>query len=154
MIECRQGNLLTSGADVLVNPVNCVGPMDRGLARQFALDFPENCDVFARAQTKQQVQPGKVMLTRFNAPRPWYIANFPTRRSRSELTRLSDIERGLRYLARQVEFGKIVGVLDSVAIPALGCGSGGLDWAVVKKCIFNTFAGVDARVLVFDPFHP
>ncbi|UZQ54536.1 macro domain-containing protein [Trichothermofontia sichuanensis B231] len=149
MIEFRQGNLLEAKAEALVNTVNCVGVMGKGIALQFKQAFPENFKQYKQACDRGEVQPGRMFTvatgTLFN---PRYIINFPTKRHWRGKSRLEDIEVGLEALVAEV---RRLGI-QSIAIPPLGCGNGGLDWAVVKPLIVDTFADLPTvTVLIFEP---
>lgn len=149
MIEAARGNLLQADAEALVNTVNTVGAMGKGIALQFKQAFPENFRAYARAVRKGEVKPGEMLVvpTGF-VTNPRYIINFPTKRHWRGRSRIEDIEAGLEALVREI---KRLGVR-SVAIPPLGCGNGGLDWMDVKPRIERALGDVpDVRVLLFAP---
>lgn len=149
MIQILRGDLLAAEAEALVNPVNCVGVMGAGLALQFKLAYPENFEAYRAACAAGQVQPG----TMFVHPtglivRPRWIVNFPTKRHWRDAARLEDIVAGLQALAQEVQCRDI----RSIAVPALGCGLGGLRWVEVRPCIESAFSALPAvRVLIFEP---
>ncbi len=149
MIELTSGNLLEAEADALVNTVNCVGVMGKGIALQFRQAFPENFRLYAQACRRGEVRPGRMFVVptgRLVAPR--YIINFPTKRHWKGKARLDDIRAGLQALIADVRRLDI----RSIAVPPLGCGSGGLDWAQVRPMIEAAFAEApDVRVLLFVP---
>jgi len=149
MIEHAHGNLLKANAEALVNTVNCVGVMGKGIALQFKQAFPENFRVYEHACRTGEVQPGRMLV--FETGRmvsPKYIINFPTKRHWRESSRLEDIDAGLTALVAEVQKAGI----RSIAIPPLGCGNGGLDWAVVRPRIEAAFSGIpDVQVLLFSP---
>ncbi|WP_038098677.1 type II toxin-antitoxin system antitoxin DNA ADP-ribosyl glycohydrolase DarG [Thioalkalivibrio sp. HK1] len=148
-IESTQGNLLEADAEALVNTVNCVGVMGKGIALQFKQAFPENFLAYARACKGQEVRPGRMMVFETDEMlNPRYIINFPTKRHWRDRSRMEDIETGLVDLIAQVEELNI----QSIAIPALGAGLGGLDWSRVRRCIEDAFTGLpDTKVLLFEP---
>ena len=122
MIEYKAGNILKEDAEALVNPVNCVGIMGRGLALQFKKEFPRNFTSYAAACKRNEVQPGRMFVFetgQLTSPR--YIINFPTKRHWRGKSRMEDIEAGLAALAEEIRSGSI----RSIAIPPLGCGLGG-----------------------------
>ena len=123
MIEHAEGNLLQADTEALVNTVNCVGYMGKGIALQFKQAYPENFRVYAQACRAKAVQPGRMLIfeTGSIVP-PKYIINFPTKRHWRGKSRLEDIKSGLAALTEDV---KRLGI-HSVAIPPLGCGNGGL----------------------------
>lgn len=146
MIVNVSGNLLDSGAEALVNPVNCVGIMGRGLALQFKKAHPDNCEAYVKACRGAAVKPGKMFIQEVygSAPRK-YIINFPTKRHWREKSRLEDIRDGLDALASDI---RRLGI-NSVAVPMLGCGLGGLDWSRVRPLVEEALGGLDARVEVY-----
>ena len=149
MIEYTKGDILRAEAEALVNTVNCVGIMGRGIALQFKQAYPENFKAYATACKTGEVQPGRMFV--FNTGSltpPRYIINFPTKRHWRGKSRVEDIESGLTALAGAIRAHGIT----SVAVPPLGCGLGGLDWKTVKKAIEAALARLDnVRVLVFEP---
>ena len=149
MIELASGDLLSADAQALVNPVNCVGAMGRGLAAQFRDAFPENFDAYRAACRNGVLQPGRVLATELRGDR--YVINFPTKRHWRSASRVEDIVAGLEAFVDELER---LGVR-SVAVPALGCGAGGLDWADVRPMLVDAFEGLpDVRVFLFEPQQP
>lgn len=149
MIEFKQGNILEENAEALVNTVNCVGVMGKGIALQFKQAFPENFRQYERACRTGEVQPGRMFtVTTGNLLYPRYIINFPTKRHWRGKSKIEDIKSGLKALIAEVQQ---LGV-SSIAIPPLGCGNGGLDWAEVKPLIESAFAQLpDVQVIIFEP---
>lgn len=149
MIRFERGNILAADAEALVNTVNCVGVMGRGVALQFKNRFPANFKAYAAACKLGEVQPGKMFVhDRREVTRPRYIINFPTKRHWRGKSRIEDIRLGLEALAEEIRSRRI----QSVAIPPLGSGLGGLDWRDVRPLIEHAMAnlpGVD--VTVFEP---
>jgi O-acetyl-ADP-ribose deacetylase (regulator of RNase III) len=149
MIEFQRGNLLEAKAEALVNTVNCVGVMGKGIALQFKQAFPENFKQYKKACDASEVKPGQMFTVAtgnlFNSS---YIINFPTKRHWKGKSTLEDIKAGLEALVTEVQR---LGIR-SIAIPPLGCGNGGLDWAVVKPLIVDAFAALPGvEVLIFEP---
>lgn len=149
MIELTQGDILNAEAEALVNTVNCVGIMGRGIALQFKHAFPRNFAAYAAACKRGEVQPGHMLIVETGQlTNPRYIVNFPTKRHWKGKSRVLDIESGLDALIADV---KRLGIR-SIAVPPLGCGLGGLDWSDVRPRIERAFAALpDVRVLVFAP---
>ncbi len=149
MIRFTTGNLMAFDAEALVNTVNCVGVMGRGVALQFKNAYPENFKAYASACSKQEVQPGKMFIFETYAfANPKYIINFPTKRHWKGKSRLEDIESGLSDLLRVIRDKQI----KSIAIPPLGSGLGGLDWKVVRQKIEDTLKVLDnVEIMVFEP---
>ncbi len=149
MIEFTTGDILKSEADALVNTVNCVGVMGRGIALQFKNAFPENFKAYEAACNHDAVQPGRMFVyeTGQLAP-PRFIINFPTKRHWRGKSRIEDIESGLADLVKVIRDKGI----RSIAIPPLGAGLGGLDWSAVRPRIERALAElVDVKVLVYEP---
>lgn len=149
MIEYTKGNLLKADAEALVNTVNCIGFMGKGIALQFKQAFPDNFEAYARACKQGEVKPGEMSITETGLMMgPKYIINFPTKRHWRGKSRMADIEAGLEALVEDVKRLEI----KSIAIPPLGCGNGGLEWEKVRPRIESAFASVpDVQVLLFGP---
>jgi O-acetyl-ADP-ribose deacetylase (regulator of RNase III) len=151
VIDYVEGNLLEADVEALVNTVNTVGVMGKGVALQFRRAFPENYEAYAAAVSQGEVVPGRVFT--WEADRLGdlrFIFNFPTKRDWRHKSRLVDIESGLDDL-RQALIERDV---RSVALPALGCGLGGLGWADVRERIEAALGDLPIRVLVFPPQAP
>lgn len=148
-ITLTRGDILRAEAEALVNTVNCVGVMGRGIALQFKKAFPENYKAYAVACEKEQVRPGSMFiydLQRLHNPR--FIINFPTKRHWKGKSRMEDIAAGLVDLVKEVRARGI----SSIAIPPLGCGLGGLDWREVRALIEKAFQELpEVHILLFDP---
>ncbi len=146
-IERGQGNLLTADVDALVNPVNSEGVMGKGLALQFKKAVPENFASYERACKAGEVKTGQMhVVTRLASPR--FIINFPTKRHWRQPSKLEYVRDGLRDLIAQVQRLNI----QSIAVPPLGCGNGGLEWAAVRPLILGAFAAApEVRVVLFEP---
>lgn len=149
MIEITEGDILHADTDALVNTVNCVGYMGRGIALQFKRSFPENNKAYISACKRDEVQPGKMFVFETGLLHgPKYIINFPTKRHWRSKSKLADIDSGLIALIDEI---KKLGI-DSIAIPPLGCGLGGLNWNDVRPRIESALAAVpDIRAVVFEP---
>ncbi|MFI5927175.1 macro domain-containing protein [Micromonospora sp. NPDC051543] len=149
MIIISHGNLLTAEADALVNTVNTVGVMGKGIALQFKRAYPANYAAYRTACHENQVTLGQMFV--FDSARLGprrYVINFPTKGHWRANSKLKDIETGLADLVRVVRERKIT----SVAMPALGCGNGGLDWEDVRSLIEGAFTELpDVLVLLFPP---
>ena len=149
MIEKGLGNLLTAEVDALVNTVNTVGVMGKGIALQFKRAFPANFRAYRTACARGEVRLGRVWVfdTGMIGPRR-YVLNFPTKEHWRSDSRLEDIAAGLDSLVDTVqELG-----IQSVAIPALGCGNGGLAWSDVRPLIEQACARIgDVQAVVFPP---
>jgi len=149
MIESMTGNLLRADADALVNAVNCVGVMGKGIALQFKQAFPEMFASYREAVAAGAVKPGSMHVFATGAlDGPKFIINFPTKRHWKGASRLEDIRAGLVDLVHQVRELRVC----SIAIPPLGCGYGGLDWAEVKPLVVAAFESLpEVQVKLFEP---
>jgi len=148
MIYKAEGDLLGTDAEALVNTVNTVGVMGKGIALQFKLAFPDNYKAYEAACKRSEVETGKMFVFRRNSGNPRLIINFPTKKHWRGKSKVEDIESGLRALIEVVKEEKI----QSIAVPPLGCGSGGLDWSDVRPRIERAFAELPkVAVQLFDP---
>lgn len=142
MIEINKGNLLEANAEALVNTVNCVGFMGKGIALQFKQAFLANYRAYEAACRADEVVPGKMLVyDNGRLLNPRYIINFPTKRHWRGKSRVSDIKSGLKALVKDVQRLE----LHSIAVPPLGCGLGGLDWREVRPLIEEAFRELPPR---------
>lgn len=152
MIATMHGDLLKQDdIDAIVNAVNCVGVMGKGIALQFKNQWPSNFAAYVAACKTGSVQPGRMFLHDLGGlVKPHYIVNFPTKEHWRDLSKIEFICSGLVDLVSQVRRLHI----RSIAIPALGCGNGGLRWSDVRPLIENAFQdepGVEVRL--FEPVY-
>lgn len=149
MIITEKGNLLEAKVEALVNTVNCVGVMGKGIALQFKQAFPENFKQYEKACRIGEVKPGKMFVFSTDSfLDSKYIINFPTKRHWREKSKIGDIETGLKDLINVVKEYN----MKSIAIPPLGCGNGGLEWREVKPLIIEAFKQVpDVEVHLYEP---
>lgn len=149
MISFQIGDLMQSSAEALVNTVNTVGVMGKGIALQFKEAFPYNHKAYMEACKRQELVPGKLLAI-------WdenlllgkkLIINFPTKVHWKQPSQYEYIEKGLVALREFLENEKV----ESIAIPPLGCGNGGLDWNKVKPMIVQALEGLDLSVIIFEP---
>jgi O-acetyl-ADP-ribose deacetylase (regulator of RNase III) len=149
MIEFQKGDVLQADVEALVNTVNCVGVMGRGIALQFRKEFPENYTAYKKVCDRGELRPGRMLVFKLNQlHNPRYVINFPTKRHWKAKSRIEDIQAGLEALVEEVRRRGI----RSVAIPPLGCGLGGLNWSQVRPMIEKAFGALqDVHVLVFEP---
>jgi O-acetyl-ADP-ribose deacetylase (regulator of RNase III) len=149
MIRKVKGNLLEADAEALVNTVNTVGVMGKGIALQFMRAYPGNFKAYEKACKAGEVQPGRMFvfdLGGLNKTR--YIINFPTKRDWKHKSRMADIESGLDALVVEIEK---LGIR-SIALPPLGCGNGGLDWNKVYPLIVEKLSPLtDVDIQIFEP---
>jgi O-acetyl-ADP-ribose deacetylase (regulator of RNase III) len=149
VIRFKQGNILEESAEALVNTVNCVGVMGKGVALQFKQAFPENFHKYKKACTAKEVEAGRMFIVSTGQLLfPRYIVNFPTKRHWKEKSQIADIRSGLAALIQDIQRLEI----RSIAIPPLGCGNGGLDWQEVQPLIEEAFASLpEVEVIIFAP---
>ncbi|MCY4461982.1 MAG: macro domain-containing protein [Albidovulum sp.] len=149
MFEIKSGDLFGDKSDALVNAVNCQGSMDGGIARQFRIRFPEYFRDYADSCGRGEIRLGEVDLYEIgNSMPPFYIISFPTMFFPAAMARIEDIDSGLSDLRRKIENRRI----RSIAMPALGCGVGGLEWAAVRKSIEAALSGMRGlHVSLYEP---
>ncbi len=149
MIEFKTGDILAEQAEALVNTVNCVGVMGRGIALQFKRAFPENFKAYAARCKRHEMQPGRVFVFETGGMLPpRYIINFPTKRHWRGKSRIEDVESGLVSLVEEI---RSLGIR-SIAIPPLGSGLGGLNWRDVRarmQAVLEDFE--DVKIVIFEP---
>jgi O-acetyl-ADP-ribose deacetylase (regulator of RNase III) len=149
MIRYTTGNLLDTQAEALVNTVNEMGVMGKGIALMFREAFPANTAAYEAACKNREVRVGRMFVTEnraLNGPR--WIINFPTKKHWRHPSKLQWVLDGLEDLKRVITEKKI----ESVALPPLGCGNGGLDWNQVQPAIDAALSGLgDVTVIVFQP---
>lgn len=147
MINFVTGDLLKSDADALVNAVNCVGVMGKGIALQFREAFPANFKSYKAACQRSEVKPGAMFVSETGISRPRYIINFPTKLHWKDPSRIEYIQTGLQALGQEIESRGI----RSIALPALGAGLGGLDWQEVKQEIISALNNLNADITIYEP---
>lgn len=149
MITSAQGNILDADVDAVVNTVNTVGVMGKGLALQFKRRYPENYDLYKRACDREELEVGRMFVTethQLSGPR--LIINFPTKQHWKANSRIEFIRDGLSDLVKVIRAREIT----SIAIPPLGAGNGGLDWSRVRPLIEEALKSLDdVDVRIFDP---
>jgi O-acetyl-ADP-ribose deacetylase (regulator of RNase III)/uncharacterized protein YwgA len=146
MFKALIGDLFTSQAQVLVNTVNCVGVMGKGVAQEFKKRYPAMFKDYASRCKEGRVRIGEPYLYRDAAGAR--ILNFPTKRHWRSPSRIADIEAGLDYLAAHLGKWDV----RSIALPPLGCGNGGLDWEEVGPLIYRKLAHLPLDVAVYAPY--
>ena len=149
LIEYQRGDILQADVEALVNSVNCVGIMGRGIALQYKNHFPENFLAYKIACGLGKVQPGQMFVFETGTlTNPKFIVNFPTKRHWRGKSRIEDIDSGLKALVNEIRGHGI----RSIAIPPLGSGLGGLDWANVCMRIETALRDIkDVKIIVFEP---
>ena len=146
MIHTLVGNIFESKAQTLVNTVNCVGIMGKGLALEFKKRFPKMYEGYVTRCKTKGVRLGEPYLYR-GALSPW-ILNFPTKDHWRSVSHLSDIVTGLEYLEKHYhEWG-----ITSLAVPALGCQNGRLEWHIVGPVLYRYLSRLDIPVELYAPY--
>lgn len=145
MIEYRTGDLLESGADILVNTVNCNGVMGKGIALQFKKKFPNMFVQYKDDCKMGKLEPGGIYVYH---DQEQHIINFATKKNWWEPSEYKWIDDGLSNLKWFLDdYGKEL----SISIPALGCANGGLDWAIVKPMIQDSLGNLPHRLYIYEP---
>jgi len=149
MIQYLTGNILESDAEALVNTVNTVGVMGKGVALQFRNQFPYNRKVYEQACKDGSLDVGRLLVVRDSSlvTGEKIIVNFPTKRDWRRPSEYSYIEEGLKDLVRIIQEQNI----KSIALPPLGSGNGGLDWLKVKVLLERYLTNLAAEVFVYEP---
>jgi O-acetyl-ADP-ribose deacetylase (regulator of RNase III) len=149
MIEFVHGNLFGAEVEAFTNAVNCVGVMGKGIALEFKRRYPDAFAAYKQTCDTGQLRLGQVFVfDRGKSVSPRYIVHFPTKNHWRDSSQIEDIETGLKSLVSELYKLQI----DSIAIPALGCGLGGLEWTSVRQEIETAFAACKTvKVLVFQP---
>ena len=146
MVKVIVGDLFASDAQTLVNTVNCVGVMGKGVALEFKKRFPEMYKDYVARCERGEVQLGRPYLFRHLTP-PW-VLNFPTKDHWRSVTKLEDIVQGLRYLREHYgEWG-----ITSMAVPPLGCGHGQLEWRIVGPTLYRHLSEIDVPIELYAPY--
>ena len=147
MIRQGTGDLLDADVEAIVNTVNCVGAMGKGLALQFKKAYPANNSAYRKACENGSLRPGTMLIVPLIRPgNPKYIVNFPTKDHWKDPSRMRYIESGLKALVLEVKKLDI----KSIAIPQLGCGLGRLHWSDVRPRIIEAFEELpDVDVVVY-----
>ena len=147
-IEQTKGDLFDSGCEALVNAVNTVGVMGGGIAAEFKRRFPDYFEDYARGCEAERIRAGFVDSYETELEQPRFIISFPTKAHWKNPSDLTCIWKGLQDLRAEIEELAI----KSIAIPALGCGLGGLDWAGVAPLLLDALVNLpDCRVVIYEP---
>ena len=149
MMEFRTGDIFKTDAEALVNSVNCVGVMGRGIALQFKNMYPANFIAYAAACKREEVRPGRMFVYETGQlTNPKYIINFPTKRHWRGKSRIEDIASGIEALVHEIRTRDI----RSIAMPPLATDLGGLSWQVVRPLIEDGMRELESiQVIVFQP---
>lgn len=146
MVKVIVGDLFASNAQTLVNTVNCVGVMGKGVALEFKQRFPEMYDDYVKRCERHEVQLGRPYIFRRDTL-PW-VLNFPTKGHWRSVTKLDDIVAGIRFLIDHYEEWGIT----SLAVPPLGCGNGQLEWRIVGPTLYRCLSEIEVPVELYAPY--
>lgn len=149
MIKYTKGNILESEAKALVNTVNTVGVMGKGIALQFKKAFTHNNKKYVQACKNQELEPGRLLSVwdeNFTLGKK-LIINFPTKKHWRHRSKYEYVEKGLKALRELLQEKQV----NSVAIPPLGCGHGGLQWSKIKQLMEDYLGDLTLDVLIYQP---
>ena len=151
-ITFKAGDLFLDDSEALVNTVNCVGVMGKGVALEFKRRWPENYKAYKKACEAKEMRPGRMMVFElsnlFGESGTKFIVNFPTKDHWRAKSKLEYISTGLDALVLDIKKYKI----KSMALPPLGCGNGGLDWSVVRPLVVERLSELeDVNISIYGP---
>jgi O-acetyl-ADP-ribose deacetylase (regulator of RNase III) len=148
VITYKKGNLLDAPVEALVNTVNTMGVMGKGIALQMRDAFPENTKAYVRATKEEKLKAGSILVVPVNSlTNVRFIINFATKANWRFPSRLSWIDSGLKELREWIESSGV----RSIAVPPLGCGQGGLNWEDVRQLIEGHLGDLSLEILVYEP---
>lgn len=147
MLRLTHGDIFQQRAEALVNPVNCVGVMGRGLALQFRQRFPACFSPYRNACLNGSLRPGGVLVWPTGRPLPRWIVHFPTKQHWRDPSFIPHIEEALHDLAIAIRHHR----MQSIAVAPLGCGLGGLAWSSVRPLIERHLATLPCEVILLEP---
>lgn len=148
----KRGDMFADRSEALVNTVNCVGVMGKGVALEFKKRWPKNFQEYRKACEQKKLVPGMLLIHEASngllEDRPKYIINFPTKNHWRSPSKIEYVAEGLDELAKWLDLG----LIDSIAMPPLGCGNGGLAWRDVRPLIEEKLADLkDVKIFVYEP---
>ena len=148
MLTLINGDLFASLADALINPINTHGVMGKGLALEFKRRYPRNFAAYKAAFERGELEVGRMFSVPTGVLAPRYIVNFPTKQHWRNPSKLEYVKQGLVALVQEISRLE----LESIAVPALGCGLGGLEWEDVLPIIKRTLEPLESvQVWVYPP---
>jgi len=149
MIRYTTGNIMDSSAEALVNTVNTVGVMGKGVALQFKQAFPHNFELYKNACITGQLTTGKIFAVKDSEllMGERLIINFPTKQHWKMPSKYEYVDSGLTALVAYLKDHP----LKSLAMPALGCGNGGLEWNKVRPMIEQYLSALNMSIWVYEP---
>ncbi|MEM0994321.1 MAG: macro domain-containing protein [Bacteroidota bacterium] len=149
MIKYTKGNIIQADAEAIVNTVNTVGVMGKGIALAFKKAFPDNFKIYKKLCDEKKFDVGDLLITDTGQIGPKLIINFPTKKHWRSKSKMEYIEIGMKVLIKEIVQRNI----KSIAIPPLGCGNGGLDWEKVKSLILSELAPIEDQIIatIYEP---
>lgn len=149
MIKYTKGNIISADVEALVNTVNTVGVMGKGIALAFKKSFPLNYKFYKKACENKEFNVGDLLVFPTGQLTPKFIINFPTKQHWRNRSKIEFVKSGMKELVKVINENQI----KSIAIPPLGCGNGGLNWEVVKPIILKELENVtdEIEVIIFEP---
>ena len=151
-VTFKTGDLFLDKSEALVNTVNCVGVMGKGVAHEFKHRWPENYKAYKKVCDAKELRPGRMLIFEltnlFGGSEPKFIVNFPTKDHWRARSKLEYISEGLDALVSDIRKYRI----KSIALPPLGCGNGGLDWKVIRPMMVERLSDLeDVSVSIYEP---
>ena len=144
----KNADIFHLNTEAIVNTVNCVGVMGKGIALQFKQKYPDNFKAYKHAVDRGEIKIGKMFVHQISfVDNPKFIINFPTKNHWIGKSNINFVSQGLDALVKSIVDYDI----KSIAIPPLGCGNGGLDWAEVKSLISSKLSHLDVDISVVEP---
>ncbi len=149
MIKYTRGNIIEADVEALINTVNTVGVMGKGIALTFKKAFPENFKIYRKLCENKEFKIGDLLITKTDKAKPKFIVNFPTKQHWRNRSEIDFIKIGMKKLVEAINEKGI----KSIAIPPLGCGNGGLNWKVVKSIILKELELLekDTEIIIYEP---
>ncbi len=149
MIKYTTGNIIKADTEAIVNTVNTVGVMGKGIALAFKKAFPNNYKIYKQACQDKEFNIGNLLITNTGQLRPKYVINFPTKKHWRGKSKIEFVEIGMQELVKEISLKEI----KSIAIPPLGCGNGGLNWSEVKPIIIKHLEILmnKVEVIIYEP---
>lgn len=149
MIKYTKGNIIEADVEALVNTVNVVGVMGKGIALAFKKAFPSNFKIYKQLCEAKKFNIGDLLITNTGQIKPRFIINFPTKKHWRGKSQIEFIEIGMKELVKEINQREI----KSIAIPPLGCGNGGLNWEAVKPIILRQVELINGEIdiIIYEP---
>jgi len=149
MIKYTTGNIIEANTEAIVNTVNTVGVMGKGIALAFKKAFPDNYKIYKKLCQSKEFNIGDLLITNTGQLTPKYVINFPTKEHWRRKSKIEYVEIGMQELVKEINLKNI----KSISIPPLGCGNGGLNWKKVKPIILKNLENLANKVdvIIYEP---